>query len=167
MPILKNWFRRVKESIKRASVDRPARMRQAAQEVGDMLFKAAVERQPIGRPDSWDQSTTSSERQGHTAISAGWGEGPEVFHRSEEGVDVVGLSILSGSHLPITKKVVTMLRQVGLDDVLVVVGGVIPKGDVSILKSHGAHGVFPFGSHLEEIIEFIKQKASNKDKRMS
>ena len=89
MPILKNWFKRVKEAIKRAFVDRPTRMRQAAQEVGDILYLAVLERQPVGQLDSWDQRTTSSERQGHTAISAGWGEGPEVFHRSEEGVDVV------------------------------------------------------------------------------
>lgn len=80
----------------------------------------------------------------------------------EESVDVVGLSILSGAHLPITKKVVEGLKQAGLTDVLVVVGGVIPKGDIDILKSYGAHGVFPFSSELSDIIKFIQQNAAKK-----
>ena len=75
----------------------------------------------------------------------------------QEDVDVIGLSILSGPHLPITKRLMGKLEQNGINDTLVMVGGVIPKKDVDTLKSYGVKGVFPGGSSLGDIVEFIKK----------
>jgi methylmalonyl-CoA mutase, C-terminal domain len=73
----------------------------------------------------------------------------------QEDVDVVGLSILSGAHLPLTERVITRLREEGMEDVRVVVGGNIPARDVEPLKVLGVAGVFPNGSRLEEIVGFF------------
>ncbi len=75
----------------------------------------------------------------------------------QEDVDVIGLSILSGPHLPVTKRLMGKLEQNGIKDTLVMVGGVIPKKDVDTLKSYGVKGVFPGGSSLVDIVEFIKK----------
>ena len=73
----------------------------------------------------------------------------------QEDVDVVGLSVLSGAHLPLTERTIARLREEGMDDVRVVVGGNIPAQDVEPLKALGVSGVFPTGSRFEEIIEFF------------
>ncbi len=74
----------------------------------------------------------------------------------QEDVDVIGLSIMSGAHLPICKKLMTMLSEKGLSDKLVVVGGVIPKKDIPVLKDLGVSGIFPGGTPFSVPIEFIK-----------
>ena len=73
----------------------------------------------------------------------------------QEDVDVVGLSVLSGAHLPLTERTIARLRKEGMDDVRVVVGGNIPAQDVEPLKALGVSGVFPTGSRFEEIIDFF------------
>ncbi len=75
----------------------------------------------------------------------------------QEDVDVVGLSILSGAHLPLTERIEQRLREEEMEDVRVVVGGNIPARDVERLKALGVAGVFPTGSRLEEIVEFVGQ----------
>jgi len=77
----------------------------------------------------------------------------------EEDVDVIGLSIMSGAHLPICEKLMQRVREEGLEDRLVVVGGVIPKEDVPKLKTLGVKGVFPGGTPLQEIVDFILKNA--------
>lgn len=77
----------------------------------------------------------------------------------QEAVDVVGLSIMSGAHLYITEKLVRLLREKGNDDVLIVVGGVIPNQDIDKLKALGAAGVFPGGTRFEDIVTFIRDNA--------
>jgi methylmalonyl-CoA mutase C-terminal domain/subunit len=79
----------------------------------------------------------------------------------QEDVDVVGLSILSGAHLPLTERIITRLREEGLEDVQVVVGGNVPARDVEPLKALGAAGVFPTGSRFEEIVEFVGRIANS------
>lgn len=74
----------------------------------------------------------------------------------QEDVDVVGLSILSGAHLPLTERIIARLREEGLEDVQVIVGGNIPERDVEPLKALGVAGVFPTGSRFEDIIEFFR-----------
>lgn len=74
----------------------------------------------------------------------------------QEDVDVIGLSIMSGAHLPICKKLMTLLSEKELADKLVVVGGVIPKRDIPALKALGVSGVFPGGTPFSVPIEFIK-----------
>jgi methylmalonyl-CoA mutase C-terminal domain/subunit len=79
----------------------------------------------------------------------------------EEDVDVIGLSIMSGAHIPIAKKLMELIDKEGLDNVLIVVGGVIPTKDIPILKEIGVKGVFPGGTPFEESIAFIKENARN------
>jgi methylmalonyl-CoA mutase, C-terminal domain len=75
----------------------------------------------------------------------------------QEAVDVIGVSILSGSHLSIAQKLINRIRERELDGVLVLFGGTIPKDDIRALKEMGINGVFPSHSKLEEISAFIKQ----------
>ena len=77
----------------------------------------------------------------------------------QEGVDVIGLSIMSGAHLPISKKLMGLLNDRQMDDVMVVVGGVIPQRDIGPLQDLGVKGVFPGGTHFDVFIEFIKANA--------
>ncbi len=73
----------------------------------------------------------------------------------QEDVQVVGLSILSGSHLSLSKKVVGALREAGADDIVVVVGGTIPSADVEKLKAVGVAAVYPTGTELPALVESI------------
>jgi methylmalonyl-CoA mutase C-terminal domain/subunit len=74
----------------------------------------------------------------------------------QEDVDVIGLSIMSGAHLPICKKLMGFLSEKDLQDKLVVVGGVIPKKDIPALKDLGVSGIFPGGTPFSVSIGFIK-----------
>ena len=74
----------------------------------------------------------------------------------QEDVDVVGLSILSGAHVALTKKTVDALRAAGAGDIAVVVGGTIPDGDVPRLEAAGAAAVYPTGTSLEAIVESMR-----------
>jgi methylmalonyl-CoA mutase C-terminal domain/subunit len=75
----------------------------------------------------------------------------------QEAVDVIGVSILSGSHVAIAKKLMKKVRERGLDDVMVMFGGTIPKDDIAVLKETGVNGVFPSHAKLEDISTFIKE----------
>ncbi|MFH1135064.1 MAG: cobalamin B12-binding domain-containing protein [Pseudomonadota bacterium] len=77
----------------------------------------------------------------------------------QEDVDVVGLSIMSGAHLFFSERLIGLLRDKDAADVLVVVGGVIPKPDVDKLKALGVAGVFPGGTPFREFIDFIEANA--------
>lgn len=74
----------------------------------------------------------------------------------QEDVDVVGLSILSGAHLPITEKLMATLDQAGIRP-LVLIGGNIPAKDLEPLHALGVDGVFPTGSRFDDVAEFIRQ----------
>lgn len=74
----------------------------------------------------------------------------------QEDVDVVGLSILSGAHNELCGRIVEALHAAGLDDVLIVAGGIIPAQDVTTLKLAGVHGVFGPGSDTRDIVKFIR-----------
>lgn len=73
----------------------------------------------------------------------------------QEDVDVVGLSLLSGAHMTLFVDVSRLLKKKGLDDVLVVGGGIIPEEDVPQLKKEGIDGVFGPGTHVDDIVAFI------------
>jgi methylmalonyl-CoA mutase C-terminal domain/subunit len=73
----------------------------------------------------------------------------------QEDADVIGLSILSGAHMHICPKVMQLLREKGLQDVLVVVGGIIPDVDIPKLRDAGVRGIFLPGSPMQDIIDFI------------
>lgn len=74
----------------------------------------------------------------------------------DEDVDVIGLSLLSGGHLVFTPLVVEEMKKGGLDDVLLIVGGIIPSEDIPTLKEMGVDEVFPAGSLTEPIVTYIR-----------
>jgi methylmalonyl-CoA mutase C-terminal domain/subunit len=105
---------------------------------------------------------------GMEVIYTGLRQTPEqiVSAALQEDADVVGLSILSGAHMHVCPRVVEMLREKGLDDVLVVVGGIIPDVDIPKLHEAGIAGIFLPGSPMQEIIDFIKAKAQPRLERV-
>jgi methylmalonyl-CoA mutase C-terminal domain/subunit len=78
-----------------------------------------------------------------------------VLSAIQEDADVVGLSILSGAHNHIIPRVMQLLKEHALDDVLVVIGGIIPDIDVRRLQARGVRGIFSPGTPLEHIVAFI------------
>jgi len=78
----------------------------------------------------------------------------------QESVDVVGLSILSGTHLSLCEELMAKMRKEKLDDVLVLVGGIIPKKDVMRLKEMGVAEVFRPSSTMKEIAQFIQNRVA-------
>ena len=79
-----------------------------------------------------------------------------VAEAVQEDVDVIGLSILSGAHLTLSRKVLDRLREAGAGDVALVVGGTIPAGDAEALVGLGVRRVFPMGTPLPDIVAFFK-----------
>jgi methylmalonyl-CoA mutase, C-terminal domain len=98
---------------------------------------------------------------GMEVIYTGLRQTPEqiVAAALQEDADVIGLSILSGAHLHICPKVMALLREKGLDDVLVVVGGIIPDLDIPKLQEIGITGVFLPGTPMQAIVDFITRHA--------
>jgi methylmalonyl-CoA mutase C-terminal domain/subunit len=80
----------------------------------------------------------------------------------QEGVDVIGLSIMSGAHLPICEKLAKKIKEKKIEDILVVVGGVIPKKDIPLLQQIGINGIFPGGTPFDESIRWIKEHVSRR-----
>jgi len=76
----------------------------------------------------------------------------------QEDVDVIGLSVLSGAHLPLTEKLMEMLEEKGLNDLLIIVGGNIPGRDVQKLEALGVAGVFRTGSRFDDIVSFVEER---------
>ena len=73
----------------------------------------------------------------------------------QEDVDIIGLSIMSGAHIPIVEKLMKKVGQEGIGDKMVMVGGVIPNKDIARLKGLGVSGVFPGGTPFSDIVTFI------------
>jgi methylmalonyl-CoA mutase C-terminal domain/subunit len=96
---------------------------------------------------------------GMEVIYTGLRQTPEqiVAAALQEDADAIGLSILSGAHMYICPRVMELLREKGLHDVLVVIGGIIPDVDVPGLEAIGVKGVFPPGTPMQDIVAFIKQ----------
>ena len=97
---------------------------------------------------------------GFEVVYTGLKRTPEeiVAEAVQEDVDVVGLSVLSGAHLPLTRRVIDGLRAAGAGDVDVVVGGTIPPRDVTALKEAGAAAVFPMGTPLSDIVAALGRR---------
>jgi methylmalonyl-CoA mutase C-terminal domain/subunit len=94
---------------------------------------------------------------GMEVIYTGLRQTPEqiVAAALQEDADAIGLSILSGAHMHICPRVMDLLKAKGLDDVLVVVGGIIPDVDIPKLHEAGIKGIFLPGTPMQEIIDFI------------
>ena len=95
---------------------------------------------------------------GMEVIYTGLRQTPEqiVAAAIQEDVDVVAMSILSGAHNHLFPKVVNLLREQGVDDVLIIGGGVIPEDDIPGLKAAGIEEIFTPGTRTKDIIEFIR-----------
>ena len=95
---------------------------------------------------------------GFEVIYTGIRQRPEVIASValQEDVQIVGLSILSGAHVALTQKTADALRAVGADDVMLVVGGTIPKRDVAKLEAAGAAAVYATGTPLEELVASMR-----------
>jgi methylmalonyl-CoA mutase C-terminal domain/subunit len=102
---------------------------------------------------------------GFEVIYTGLFQTPEMIGRAalDEDVDVVGLSILSGAHLPLFPRIMAELRQRGLDDVLVIAGGTIPEADIPLVKEMGVAEVFGPGTSLGQIVAYITANAPTRN----
>lgn len=98
---------------------------------------------------------------GMEVIYTGLRQTPEqiVSAALQEDADVVGLSILSGAHNHIVPRLMELLHEKGMDDVMVVIGGIIPDVDAPALKALGVKGIFPPGTSMQEIVDFIRTHA--------
>jgi len=101
---------------------------------------------------------------GMEVIYTGIHQTPEMIVQAaaQEDVDVVGLSILSGAHLELLLQIMEGLKKKGMDDVIVVVGGIIPEEDIPRLKALGIAGVFGPGTPTPEIVRFIVEAVRGK-----
>jgi methylmalonyl-CoA mutase C-terminal domain/subunit len=101
---------------------------------------------------------------GMEVIYTGLRQTPEqiVAATLQEDADVIGLSILSGAHMHICPRIMELLKEQGLDDVLVVVGGIIPDVDIPKLNAIGIGGIFLPGTPMQEIIDFISRHARSR-----
>jgi methylmalonyl-CoA mutase C-terminal domain/subunit len=95
---------------------------------------------------------------GMEVIYTGLRQTPEMIAAAalQEDVDAVGVSILSGAHNTLCPRIVELLRARGLDDCLVLVGGIVPKEDIPRLKEQGVAAVFLPGTSTEEIVSFLR-----------
>ena len=101
---------------------------------------------------------------GMEVIYTGLRQTPEqiVGAALQEDADVIGLSILSGAHMHICPRIMELLKEKGLDDVLVVVGGIIPDMDIPRLNDIGIRGIFLPGTPMQEIVDFISRNARSR-----
>jgi methylmalonyl-CoA mutase C-terminal domain/subunit len=97
---------------------------------------------------------------GMEVIYTGLRQTPEMIVNSalQEDVDVIGLSILSGAHNTICPRLMELLREKGMNDVTVLIGGIIPEADIPALKKSGIAEVFLPGTPTQAIVDFIRQR---------
>jgi methylmalonyl-CoA mutase C-terminal domain/subunit len=102
---------------------------------------------------------------GMEVIYTGLHQTPEMIAETavQEDVDVVGLSILSGAHMTLLPRITKLLREEGLDDVLVTAGGIIPDDDVAALSEAGIARVFGPGTTISEVAEYLRTNARPHD----
>jgi len=96
---------------------------------------------------------------GMEVIYTGLRQTPEMIAAAalQEDVDAVGISILSGAHNTLCPRIVNLLRENGMDDTLVLVGGIVPEEDIPALKEKGVSEVFLPGTSTEDIVTFINE----------
>ncbi len=80
----------------------------------------------------------------------------------QEDVDVIGISILSGAHMTVFPRILQLMKEQGMDDVIVVGGGIIPDDDAQELEKMGVDKIFPPGTPLSEIVDFIRRTVAQR-----
>ncbi len=105
---------------------------------------------------------------GMEVIYTGLRQTPEQIVQAalQEDVDAIGLSILSGAHMHLFPKIISLLHENGMEDVLVFAGGIIPERDIPALTEIGIAAIFPPGSPLQEIVDFVKSRVSARSQRI-
>lgn len=100
---------------------------------------------------------------GMEVIYTGLRQTPEMVVNAalQEDVDVIGISILSGAHNTVFPKVITLMKEKQLDDVLLIGGGIIPDDDMQLLNSQGVARLFAPGTSTVEIVDYIKSKVQD------
>jgi methylmalonyl-CoA mutase C-terminal domain/subunit len=103
---------------------------------------------------------------GMEVIYTGLRQTPEQIVETaiQEDVDVIGISLLSGAHMAHIPRIMQLLKEKGLTDVLVIAGGTIPEEDIPKLKEIGVKEVFPPGTPLEKIVKFVLENAPKREK---
>jgi methylmalonyl-CoA mutase C-terminal domain/subunit len=101
---------------------------------------------------------------GMEVVYTGLRQTPEMIASAaeQEDVDVIGLSILSGAHNTLCPRLLELLRQKDMGDVLVLVGGIIPEADIPALKKAGIAEVFLPGASTQDIVKFVQQHAGSR-----
>ena len=101
---------------------------------------------------------------GMEVIYTGLRQTPEMIVNAalQEDVDVIGLSILSGAHNTIIPRVSGLLRKSNMEDVLLLVGGIIPDQDAEFLRQQGVAGIFQPGTPMDDIVRFIREHVGEK-----
>jgi methylmalonyl-CoA mutase C-terminal domain/subunit len=102
---------------------------------------------------------------GIEVIYTGLRQTPEMIASAalQEDVDAVGISILSGAHNTLCPRIVNLLHENGLDDTLVLVGGIVPQEDIPSLKAKGIAEVFLPGTSTEDIVKFLRENVKDRD----
>ncbi len=100
---------------------------------------------------------TSLRDAGMEVIYTGLRQTPEMVVNAalQEDVDAIGVSILSGAHMTVFPKVIALMKEKGMDDVLVTGGGIIPESDMKALNQMGVGQLFPPGTSTKDIVEYI------------
>jgi methylmalonyl-CoA mutase C-terminal domain/subunit len=95
---------------------------------------------------------------GMEVIYTGLRQTPEMIVQTalQEDVDIIGLSILSGAHNELCTRILRLLNEKGLGKVAIIVGGIIPREDIPVLKEMGLKGVFGPGTKTEDVVEFVR-----------
>ena len=95
---------------------------------------------------------------GMEVIYTGLRQTPEMIVKTaiEEGVDLIGISILSGSHMTLLPEILKVLRQYKADDILLIAGGIIPADDIPVLKQLGVQEIFPPDTPTAEIVDAVE-----------
>ena len=103
--------------------------------------------------------------EGFEVVYTGLRQTPEMVATAalQEDVDVVGLSILSGAHMTLVPRITRILRESGLEDVMVVLGGIIPDDDAAALRELGVSGIFGPGTTIAEVADFLRANVRARD----
>lgn len=102
---------------------------------------------------------------GMEVVYTGLRQTPEMIASAalQEDVDAVGISILSGAHNTLCPRIVNLMRENGMDDTLIIVGGIVPQEDISELKANGISEIFLPGTSTEDIVKFLRENVRNKN----
>ncbi len=103
--------------------------------------------------------------EGFEVVYTGLRQSPEMIVTAalQEDVDVVGLSILSGAHMTLLPRICSLLKEGGMDDVLVTAGGIIPDADIPALKAAGVAAIFEPGTTIAAVADFLRANARPRD----